>query len=342
MAIDIYLVTGFLGSGKTSLLRSILSEGNTDTALIVNEFGEVGIDHLLLQSVAEDTVLLPNGCLCCTSNGELSEAINRLISTSRVVGSLPLKRIVIETTGLSNPEPVIASILQSSKTLDTRLAGVITVVDLIHAESQRINNAEWVGQVAAADIIVLSKADLALNNEKDTVLSHVLALNPGVTVHMNSDKETIRHLFEKHAPRAFRMIKLSTTAGLHQAKIDSMSLTTDQPLDWLRFSTWLMLMTRKHGPKILRMKAIFQDTSTGHTVVVHGVQSQVYPPELISSMNDSCPTSQVVLIVRDLDPERIKASLRAFLGLPQPECQAITEQYDNHSESMWASVVTGF
>lgn len=342
MAIDIYLVTGFLGSGKTSLLRNILSEGSADTALIVNEFGEVGIDHLLLQSVSEDTVLLPNGCLCCTSNGELGEAIARLISTSRTVASSSLKRIVIETTGLSNPEPVIASILQSSKTLDTRLAGVVTVVDLIHAESQRLNNPEWVGQVAAADIIILSKADLATGDEKEIVLEHVLALNPGVTVHMNSDKDTICQLFDKSAPRAFRMIKLSTSAGLHQAKIQSMSLTTNDPLDWLRFSTWLMLMTRRHGPRILRMKAIFQDSSTAQTVVVHGVQSQIYPPEVIAKTSDDSHLSQIVLIVRDLDPDRIKDSLRAFLGLTHHDAKTLTTQDNNHHANIRASVVTGF
>jgi hypothetical protein len=174
------ILTGFLGSGKTTLLRRWLRASHAgDTAVLINEFGEVGLDHLLVGSIDADTVLLDNGCVCCSIRGELKEALMRLFSR-RQRGELPaFRRVVIETTGLATPGPVLATLLGDAQLRHHfRPAFVSTVVDAVHAVQQQALHPEWTAQVAAADMLWLAKTDLVSEAQALALRASLQALNP--------------------------------------------------------------------------------------------------------------------------------------------------------------------
>ncbi|MCK1788568.1 GTP-binding protein, partial [Pseudomonas sp. TNT11] len=178
MSIALNVITGFLGSGKTSLLARLLQgESLGDTALLINEFGDIGIDHLLVEEVAPDTVLLPSGCVCCSIRGELKDALLGLLQR-RERGEIPaFKRVILETTGLADPAPILATLNN-----DVQLRGrfhiglVITLVDASHAALQERLHPEWLAQVAAADRLLLSKTDRV--DDCEPLRVHLRALNP--------------------------------------------------------------------------------------------------------------------------------------------------------------------
>ncbi|WP_323150301.1 GTP-binding protein, partial [Pseudomonas oryzihabitans] len=183
MSLAVNVITGFLGSGKTTLLRRLLAqEALGETALLINEFGEVGIDHLLVEEVAPDTVLLPSGCVCCSVRGDLKEALLTLYGR-RSRGEIPaFRRVLLETTGLADPGPILATL-----NLDPQLRGrfhlglLVTVVDAEHAALQERLHPEWLNQVTAADRLLLSKADRVAPATLERLDRHLAQLNPTAT-----------------------------------------------------------------------------------------------------------------------------------------------------------------
>lgn len=222
MSIALNVITGFLGSGKTTLLKRLLQdEAMGDSALLINEFGDVGIDHLLVEEVAPDTVLLPSGCVCCSIRGELKEALLSLLER-RTRGEIPqFRRVILETTGLADPAPILATLSN-----DPQLRGrfhiglVVTLVDASHAALQERLHPEWLAQVAAADRLLLSKTDLVDALSLSTLRHHLQQLNfsapllDTVDVHSGDqlllgegvrsaepEKEVARWQLHRHSPR---------------------------------------------------------------------------------------------------------------------------------------------
>ena len=183
MSLAVNVITGFLGSGKTTLLRRLLAqEALGETALLINEFGEVGIDHLLVEELAPDTVLLPSGCVCCSVRGDLKAALLTLHGR-RSRGEIPaFRRVLLETTGLADPGPILATL-----NLDPQLRGrfhlglLVTVVDAEHAALQEGLHPEWLNQVTAADRLLLSKADRVAPAVLERLDRHLAQLNPTAT-----------------------------------------------------------------------------------------------------------------------------------------------------------------
>lgn len=314
------LLTGFLGSGKTTLLRRLLADpALSDSAVLINEFGEVGLDHHLLGRIDETTVLLPSGCVCCTVRGELAEAARTLLSR-RTRGDVPaFSRLVIESTGLADPFPVLTT-FHADPVLKHhfRMAGVLTTVDAVHGAATLAAHAESVKQVAVADRIVLTKTDLA---NPAAARRRVRAINPEAEI-LEGAAPSAALLADAAAPRdADRVAWIAAemaapgAVGRHAGDIDAFALTFAEPLDWTGFGIWLTMLLNRHGNEVLRVKAILNVAGVEAPVAVHGVQHLVHPPTHLPAWPDSERRSRIVFIVKGLRRDAIERSLRVFMGL---------------------------
>jgi len=334
------LLTGFLGSGKTTLLQRLLADpALSDTAVLINEFGEVGLDHHLLEVIDERTVLLQSGCLCCTIRGELSEAMRDLHSR-RARGQVPpFRRLAIESTGLADPFPVLTT-LHADPVLKHhfRLANVVVTVDAVNGEATLAKHPESVKQVAVADRIVLTKTDLAAAGALDAIARAVGAINPAAPLlRAVEDAPAAALLFAEGIfdfarldgrARAWFDAELLEADPHHHAHahdrnrhgpgIRAFALRFDRPLDWTAFGVWLTMLLNRHGEHVLRVKGILAVAGSEAPVAVHGVQHLVHPPVHLRAWPDADRRSRLVFIVDGLDPAAIEASLRVFAGLADP------------------------
>jgi G3E family GTPase len=303
------LITGFLGSGKTTLLQRLLADpAMGDTAVLINEFGEVGLDHHLLGRIDETMVLLPSGCLCCTIRGELASAIKDLQS-KRERGLVPaFRRLVVESSGLADPFPILSTV-QADPVLrhHFRLGNVVTTVDAVNG----IDRPESIKQVAVADRLVLTKTDLAPDSAALT--KRLRRINPDAPLWYAAE-QTIgaAELFDDTVRSPLRAIP--TTSARPHGSVRAFALAFDGALDWTMFGVWLTMLLNRHGAKVLRVKGILNVAGSATPVAVHGVQHLVHPPIHMADWPDADRQSHLVFIVDGLEPAAIERSLRAFLG----------------------------
>ena len=304
MKTPVALVTGYLGSGKTTLIRALLeSPALGETAVIVNELGEIGIDHAVLRQVDERTVLLASGCVCCTLRGDLADELRDLLDR-RARGEIPpFTRVLVETTGVADPAPILATLLSEPLVRNQYvLESVIATVDAQHG----LRGAESERQVAAADVLVVTKADLA---DPVAVEGVVGELNPVAAVvrAVQGDVDPALLLGERRnaAP------PMHAHAHAHEDDVAAVSLVLDGPVDWLGFGVWLTMLLHARGREILRVKGLLDVGGEG-PLLVDAVQHVVHPPVHLDAWPDDDRRSRLVLIGRHLDPERLERSLRAF------------------------------
>ena len=327
------LLTGFLGSGKTTLLQRLLADDDfADCAVLINEFGEVGLDHHLLERIDDTMVLLQSGCLCCTIRGELSDAIKDL-HEKRARGEVPaFRRLVIESTGLADPFPILSTI-HSDPVLKHhfRLGNVITTVDAVNILAQLALQEESVKQIAVSDRLILTKTDLADAETVVHALERIRAINPAAPLWRGAEEKvpawalisfddsqiTASHIgvFDEKRGHSHDHGHHHHDKNRHDAHIRAFALTFDQALDWTAFGIWLTMLLNRHGNDILRVKGILDVMGSEVPVAVHGVQHLVHPPVHMSAWPDEKRQSRIVFIVRGLDPMQIERSLRAFSGL---------------------------
>jgi G3E family GTPase len=343
------LLTGFLGSGKTTLLRRLLADpALAGTAVLINEFGEVGLDHHLIERIDETMVLLQSGCLCCTIRGELAQAMRDLHSR-RERGLVPaFGRLVIESTGLADPFPILSTI-KADPVLrhHFRPGAVITTVDAVNGLSQIENHVESTRQAAVADRLVLTKTDLADEVTIARLLARVRQLNPDAPVirpsesdldagallgchgaasdaHALSTGTWFRETFRSEDPSDANVRPAHDHAHgaidrtRHGEHIRSFVVTAEEPLDWTAFGVWLTMLLNRHGDKVLRVKGILNLAGEDAPVAIHGVQHLVHNPVHMAAWPDEDRRSRVVFIVDGLDPDLIRRSLAAFNGLGMP------------------------
>jgi G3E family GTPase len=312
----ITIITGFLGSGKTTLLTHLLKESALkNTAVLVNEFGKVGLDHHLLRRVDERTILLGGGCLCCTVREDLVKALRELLDHDHRGEIEPLERIVIETSGLADPAPILFTVLTDT-VLQHHFSvdNVIVTVDAVNGQLHLDRQPESVKQVAAADKIIITKTDIAEEKETALLVERLLAINPSAeiinSVHGNVECNELFAPNEKvknSLPVSFE----HTAEGSHAPATCSISLTFDQPLDWSAFGLWLSMLLHARGQDVLRVKGMI-DVGEEGPVILNGVQHIIHPPEHLDEWPDEDKRSHVVFIMRSIDPEQILSSLHAF------------------------------
>jgi G3E family GTPase len=332
--IPVDVVTGFLGSGKTTLLNRLLrSPLLARTAVLVNEFGEVGLDHLLLERLDAETVILQSGCVCCTIRGDLADAIRALLGR-RERGLIPrFDRLAIETTGLADPAPIVATLLAEPVLRHHfRLGNVIATVDAINGALHLADNPESVKQVALADRLVLTKTELAADRAAAELKGALRRLNPTAPLLdaardpltpddlMASDvydparrsAEVRRWVDEEAQQAAAESPHHRHDRNRHDRDIRAFCLTFGKPLDWTAFGIWLTMLLHAHGARVLRVKGILNVAGLATPVVIHGAQHLIHPPVHLEGWPDPDRRSRIVFIVRGLEQSLIERSLAAF------------------------------
>jgi G3E family GTPase len=328
--VPVNVITGFLGSGKTTLLQRLLrSPEMARTVVLINEFGEIGLDHLLIERVEESIVLLKSGCICCSIRDDLRSVLRGLLSR-RERGEIPeFDRVVIETTGLADPGPILYTLAGEPVVRHHfRLANVITTVDALNANLHLSRNPEGVKQVAAADRLVVTKTDLADPAQTAAVCEMVGRLNPSAELLDAADGEIDPERLlaeqavdltsrERLKPRLSEPKVRANPAYLHElqrhsASVASLSVVLDQPLDWTAFGIWLSMLLNRHGDDVLRVKGILSVQGMSAPVFINAVQHIVHPPQHLERWPTQDHRSRIVFITRDIDHAVLGRSLAAF------------------------------
>lgn len=361
--IPLTLLTGFLGAGKTTLLNRLLKDpALAETAVIINEFGEVSFDHLLVEYVDDNMVLLQSGCLCCTMRGDLIDALETLL---RDLDNRRCKfrRVLLETTGLADPAPVLHTLMSHPYLLlRYRLDGVVTVVDAVNGEITLDRHAEAVKQAAVADRIVLTKTDLAAPEQRARIVERLRALNPAAAILDAAQGEAMPERLlncglydpERKIPDVKRWLAEEAYAephahhdyghdhdhdhdhghgpldrNRHDAHIASFVLTTDKAIPAGTLEMFLELLRANYGAQLLRLKGIVKLAEMPDTpVVVHGVQHVFHPTARLERWPDDDHRSRLVFITRDLPERTVRELFEAFLGaagVDRPDRQALTD-----------------
>ena len=324
----VVVVTGFLGSGKTSLLnRALRDPALGDCAVLVNEFGEVGLDHHLLEVIDGNTVLLASGCVCCTIRDDLKRAVLEL-QDKRARGAVPaFSRLVIETTGLADPTPIIATFMSDqSLRYHYRPSLVVTTVDAVLGLATLDTHQESVKQVALADRLVLTKTDLASRSALAALRERLAAVNQAAHVVTALDEaldvaELLRVDAYTRGHRETEVARWFSTAShhhhidddsRHDSDIHTFCMVVDDALEWTAFGVWLTMLLHCHGDKVLRVKGMLNVQGVATPVVVNGVQHLVHPPVHLARWPDTDRRSRLVFIVQGLAQQALEESLAAF------------------------------
>jgi len=347
--IPLTLLTGFLGAGKTTLLNTLLADpALKDTAVIINEFGDVALDHLMVERIDDEMMVLSSGCLCCTLRGDLVTALEKLLR-GLDNGRVSFRRVVIETTGLADPAPILQTAMSHPYlVMRFRLDGVVTLVDAVNGLSTLDAHREAVKQAAVADRLVLTKTDLldtpARVATKDQLIARLRDLNPAAPILDAAKGEaTPARLLEcglykpdGKIPDVKAWLAEEAYAAAqdhdhghdhhhhhdvtrHDDRVRSFSLATDRAIPAAVLDLFLELLRSMHGPNLLRMKGIVKIEETPETpVVIHGVQHVLHPPARLDHWPDADHRSRLVFIVRDIEPRVVSELFDAFLGTPAP------------------------
>ena len=318
-ALPVTIVTGFLGSGKTTLLNRLLRRPElADTAVIVNEFGEVGIDHLLIEQAIENTVLLKNGCICCTVRGDVADTLDTLWR-QRDEGAIPhFSRVVIETTGLADPGPVAHAIAEPGARYRCRLDGIVTTVDAMHGASTLARHEEARRQAALADRIFITKTDLAPDTA--ALEAAIDRLNPRAPRRRiadgNADPADIFDLGPQSDPHDWlRGHHHDHDHGhAHDDGIGTVLLSHDGPIPWPHLATWLDSILSLRGEQVLRLKGIVALEGEPAPLVLQAVHHVVHPLAPLPSRPDGPLRTEIVLITDGLSPRGLAASFADALA----------------------------
>jgi G3E family GTPase len=336
------LLTGFLGSGKTTLLNRLLKHPSmSETAVLINEFGAVSIDHLLVREASENMIIMSNGCICCSVAGDMVTALRDLYF-KRANNEIPMfKRVVIETTGLADPAPIMHTLIEMPLVAARySLSGIVVTVDASHGMKQLDDHFESVKQAAVADRIVITKTDLVSRDVTEKLRARIAALNPGAIIfeaiagEINPDllfdtglyqpgsktadvqkwlrAETYRPLPAKTGLLSERNSSPNTTR--HDERIRAFAVIIDAPVIWQNLVDALEMLTSMRGEQILRIKGIVNVANEAAPRAIHAVQHTIYPAARLPLWPDADHRTRLVFITRDLDENFIRDTLKSFMG----------------------------
>jgi G3E family GTPase len=329
--IPVSVITGFLGSGKTTLINRLVKRPEMNrVAVIVNELGEIGVDNDLVETSSEQMMLLNSGCLCCTLRSDLQETLRELFIKRRNGEIIDFERVIVETTGIADPAPVMQTMMTDSMLLDQyRLDCVVTLVDAVNSGSQLEGFSEAVKQVALADRLVLSKSDIAPAGDVEKLEARLKDINPraplrraingeielsflvdvGLRRSQSRLEEVERWLgtderHEEHAEAAHHH---------HDEAITTFTLRFDKPLSWPSFTQCMEVLTALRGPDLLRVKGLVNVEGKAGPMVVQGVQHLFHPPVELAAWPGPDRSTRLVFITRGI-PRKTVADLFAAIG----------------------------
>jgi G3E family GTPase len=295
--IPVYLLTGFLGSGKTTLLNAALRDpALANTAVVVNELGDIGLDQLMVAQSTDNVVLLDAGCLCCINPGALHETLADLIAR-RARGEIPaFERVIIETSGAADPAPLLHVLLgHPLVTPDYRLAAVVCTIDARHFLTSRKTHPELDKQAAMADRIVITKRDLA-----DAALVEAFL-----------EKESIVSADSAFIGESRPQARLGALGALQHGRPGSLRAFTFRPpaVAWASWAAWSRLVAERFGARLVRVKGLLRMEDTGEVALVQGVQGVFHPPQRFRDWPDADRANRLVCIARDLERAEIEETL---------------------------------
>ena len=333
--IPVTVITGFLGSGKTTLLSSILKKKEMQkTAVIINEFGEIGLDHALIEHTDENIVELQSGCICCTIQGDLNKTLIDLFDKMMNGKVSSFNRILIETTGLANPVPIIHTLMSSIELIRIySLDGVITVVDSINGEKTLDLHEESLKQLALAEKIILSKTDIVDKDEIKSLVFRIKEINPvSQIIFSKFGNIPLEEIFGLGAYDPYKKsadVKNWLAAekykdkkhhhhhdvNRHNENIRAFSMMSENPVNMIAFSFFRDMITAALGANLLRMKGIVNIAGEERPAVIHGVQHIFHPVQWLETWPDNDRRTKLVFITQNIKKEQIEDFFRPLMGL---------------------------
>ncbi|MBC26951.1 MAG: GTP-binding protein [Rhodospirillaceae bacterium] len=338
----ITIITGFLGSGKTSVLNHLLSDENfADTAVIINEFGEVGIDHLLVDTSFEEDeiVVMQSGCICCTIRGDLVDTLADLEARNKNGDLPPFKRVLVETTGLADPAPILQTVMSDPLLVDKYcLGGVVATVDAVNGRGTFETYPEAIKQAAVSDRLLLTKTDITDNKTVANMEKHLVLLNPNAPVeHVVNGSVSPERIFglglydvggktesvtewlseaneiiHEHEHHNHSQSNEDQKLNRHTSDIITFCLTRSEPLPWEGVKAWLESIVSLCGENLLRVKGVINIAEYDAPVVIHGVQHVFHPPIRLNAWPDKDHSTRIVFITRNISEKGLEKSLTTF------------------------------
>ena len=307
--IPVHVLAGFLGSGKTTLLNRLLASPELgDSAVIVNEFGEIAVDHAMITEAAEETMILKSGCICCSVRGDLVDSLSDLGGRRRAGAVPPFARVIVETTGLADPGPILQTLMTDPALVGRYEAGSVTAtVDAVNGTGQIGRHEEARRQIAAADRIVLTKLDIADDGNAAALTEAVARINPACPVIPGAavGPETLL------APAMPGLDRIDGEFHGHATGIAAHCLVIERPLNWAGFVRWLDSLTALRGSDVLRIKGVVRAREFDRPIAVNGIHHLLHPPTPLDSWPDGRRETRLVIIADGIDGIDLRAGLDA-------------------------------